>query len=247
MGSWRLLRDPPGPAAWNMAVDEALLLCGAGPVLRLYGWTRPTVSLGYRRAPPSWLDRCASLGVDVVRRATGGGAVLHAGDLTYAVAAPQGTPELSAGLRASYEWIRARLLEGLGQVGLAVAPSHPADCADRAELCFAGATGMEIDLTGVKLVGSAQRRARAGVLQHGSIRLGDDRALYRALIGSVPGSPSLPPSTTVAAVAAAIESAFRTALDGGLEASELSPVERAVARERANARRAAPLVAPPLA
>ena len=59
MAAWRLLRDPPGSAAWNMSVDEALLchVEQAGPVLRLYRWERPGVSLGYRQPPPAWLSR----------------------------------------------------------------------------------------------------------------------------------------------------------------------------------------------
>ena len=82
-GRWRLLLDPPGSAARNMSVDEALLLCvrDARPVLRLYGWSRPSISLGYRQPEPAWLPRCQELGVDQVRRVSGGGTVLHAGDL----------------------------------------------------------------------------------------------------------------------------------------------------------------------
>ena len=102
--AFRVLLDGPGEAAWNMSVDEALLLEAgrAGPALRLYGWRAPALSLGYRQVAPGWLERCAPLGVEVVRRVTGGGAVLHASDLTYAVVAPTGTRGVPDDLAGSY-------------------------------------------------------------------------------------------------------------------------------------------------
>src|SRR5262245_2164264 len=143
---FRVLRDGPGEAAWNMSVDEALLLEAwrAGPVLRLYRWRGPALSLGYRQVAPAWTARCAELGVEVVRRVTGGGAVLHVADLTYAVAAPPGTPGLADDLAGSYAWIRARLLEGLHAAGFAARAAQARTGAERLDLCFAGATGYEV-------------------------------------------------------------------------------------------------------
>ena len=180
---WRLLLDPPASAAWNMSLDEALLECALEqpPTLRFYTWSEPSVSLGYRQAVPAWLERCERLSVPVVRRVSGGGAVLHAGDLTYAVITPLSVRELPGDLRGSYEWIRNVLVDGLRAAGLDVQPSCAETGAERLALCFAGATGLEIELERVKLVGSAQRRTRWGFLQHGSIRLADDSALYEAL------------------------------------------------------------------
>jgi lipoate-protein ligase A len=236
---WRLLLDGAGPAAWNMAVDEALLLCAAGaqPALRLYTWRAPSVSLGLRQLEPEWLPRCEPLGVEVVRRVTGGGAVLHAGDLTYAVVAPAGACELPSDLRGSYEWIRGRLVAGLERAGLAARAARARPGADRLELCFAGATGYEIELDGEKLVGSAQRRLRHAFLQHGSIRIADDGGLYRALTGAAPPGPKLLP-TPAPVLRDALVAAFRAELPGGLEAC---------ARARSAVRRQSRLLAPALA
>jgi lipoate-protein ligase A len=231
-----------------MSVDESLLLHAAasGPVLRLYAWQEPTVSLGLRQSAPGWLARADALGVAQVRRVTGGGAVLHAGDLTYAVAAPLGREELPGDLRGSYEWIRARLVQGLERAGLAARASRPRAGADRLELCFAGATGYEVELEGEKLVGSAQRRMRRAFLQHGSIRIAEDGPLYRALTGeSLAGPKPLP--LPVEALREALVASFAAALPSGLELAELSTPEHACALERCAARAHSRLFAPPLA
>jgi lipoate-protein ligase A len=246
--AWRLFQHGAGDAAWNMSVDEALLLCAAdsAPALRLYTWRQPAVSLGLRQSPPSWLARADALGVEVVRRVTGGGAVLHAGDLTYSVVAPADGPDLPSDLLGSYEWIRARLVSGLARAGIAAAASRARAGADRLELCFAGATGYEVELDGEKLVGSAQRRTRRAFLQHGSIRIADDSALYRAVTGDAPRGPK-PPTVAPEALRLALIASFSAALAGGLELAELSAREHESADERCAARRRSRLLAPPLA
>lgn len=244
---FRLLLDGPGEAAWNMSVDEALLLeagCG-GPVLRLYTWRAPALSLGYRQAAPDWLDRCTELGVEVVRRVTGGGAVLHARDLTYAVIAPPGSRGLPDDLAGSYAWIRARLLESLQAAGFDARAARARSDAARLDLCFAGATGNEIELEGRKLIGSAQRRTPIGLLQHGSIRIADDTALYRALTGSTP-APAPPPGIDAGVLREALVRSFATALGDRLEPTLLSPAERARAEARMAQRRLDRLAAPAL-
>jgi lipoate-protein ligase A len=231
-----------------MSVDESLLLSApeAGPALRLYEWRAPSVSLGLRQAEPTWLDRCDSLGVEVVRRVTGGGAVLHAGDLTYSVVAPAGAPGLPSDLRGSYEWIRARLVAGLERAGLAASAARASKGADRLELCFAGATGYEIELEGEKLVGSAQRRTRRAFLQHGSIRIADDSALYRALTGESLAGPK-PPPLLPEQLRTALVASFAGELPAGLEPAALSASEHACAHERCVARAHSRLLAPALA
>lgn len=246
--AWRLFQDGAGDAAWNMSVDEALLLEApdAPPALRLYGWREPSVSLGLRQVEPAWLDRCKALGVPVVRRVTGGGAVLHAGDLTYSVVSPLAAPELPRDLRGSYEWIRARLIRGLELAGLAAERSRAEPGADRLELCFAGATGYEVELDGEKLVGSAQRRGARAFLQHGSIRLSDDTVLYRALTGAAPRAPK-PAELDPEALRLALAASFAETLGHPLALAELSAREHEIALERSAARRQRPLLAPPLA
>jgi len=247
--AWRLIEDPPASGAWNMCLDEALLLHARdrSPTLRLYAWSGPTATLGYRQKAPDWLERSRVHGVEVVRRVTGGGTVLHASDLTYAVAAPRDWPGLPADLRGSYAWIRAVLLRGLAGLGLAVQPSAGSAQGARSSLCFAAATGSEIDLAGVKLVGSAQRRTPWGFLQHGSIRLRPDTALHQQLFGrSLEALPQRLSEVTPEQVAGALRGAFADAVDAGLQAQTYAPAELASARARLAERHRDPLAAPGL-
>ena len=243
--AWRLLCDGPADAAWNMSLDEALLcgVSGSAPVLRFYRWRCPSVSLGYRQSAPHWPPDAPA--VELVRRATGGGAVLHADDLTYAVIAPRDCPDLPPGLAASSCRIREILIEGLADAGIEALPSRGAADAVRAELCFSATTGSEIESSGAKLVGSAQRRTRWGLLQHGSLRVRDDTALYERLFGSNPG-PAAHAGCSHEALERALAAAFGRALDGRLEPSALRDGERRLALERQQSRARDPLVVPPL-
>jgi lipoate-protein ligase A len=249
---WRVLVDPPAGAAWNMSVDEALWLevqRTGRPILRLYRWERPALSLGYRQRAPEWLARAERLGVEVVRRASGGGSVLHAGDLTYAVVAPaSATPApagaLPADMRGSSRWIQALLLDGLRRAGVAAVGAQPVPRAERAAVCFAGSTGTEIDCAGAKLVGSAQRRARFGFLQHGSIRVADDSELCAMLFGADSPSAPAPLEVSPARICESLQAALRDRVDGALEASQLDATERQHASMRSAARARDPLCLP---
>lgn len=245
---WRLLADGAGSAAWNMSVDEALLehVEHAPATLRLYSWSAPSASIGYRQKPPGWLGRADALGVEVVRRCSGGGTVLHAGDLTYAVVLPASSADVPAGLSASYEWIRLRLIEGLQRAGVPVEPSRARSEADRSAICFSAATGTEIDLDRVKLVGSAQRRSPCGLLQHGSIRLADDSSWYRALLGEEPERAPFPDGLAVADVARGIVCAFESESGTAVVPGELSPAEERRARWRSAQREDSGLAMPSL-
>jgi len=168
---------------WNMALDRWLLRrCEAGdpmPVLRLYGWDRPTVTLGRHQDPEADridLSRCRRLGVSVVRRPTGGRAVYHGRGLTYAVVAP--IPRDAGTVGETYRWVATALLDGLRGLGLSVTElgrHRGADAALRAA-CYAAPSAGEVALAGGKWIGSAQRRLRRAFLQHGSIPLADDAA-----------------------------------------------------------------------
>lgn len=245
---WRLLRDGAGSAAWNMSVDEALLLEARtdSPVLRLYGWERPSLSLGYRQDPEPWLERARALGIDVVRRASGGGAVLHGGDLTYAIVAPRGVAGVPADARGSGAWIRDWLLEALRRAGLAAVASSGVERAAHAEVCFSASTGTEIDLEGLKLVGSAQRRTRFGFLQHGSIRLHDDAGLVRALFGEASGYATRAFSTSAEPLRCALVASFGDAVGGRVAEASLREREAELAYARASERACDPLALPPL-
>lgn len=157
-----------------MARDHALALGleGGRGVLRLYRWAEPTVSFG-RNEPvrgPWDLERARGLGLSFVRRPTGGRAVLHDRELTYAVAAPCRS---LAGARAFYRAVNAGLVRALRSLGAAaeLAPPSTAAPAPGAGPCFRRAAPGEVVVRGRKLVGSAQARVRGALLQHGSLLL----------------------------------------------------------------------------
>ncbi|HEV7590799.1 MAG TPA: lipoate--protein ligase family protein [Longimicrobium sp.] len=198
---WRLVDTPPAPGAWNMAVDEALaasVAAGGAPVLRFYRWEPACLSLGRNQPARGRYDLAAlaAAGIDVVRRPTGGRAVLHRRELTYSVAAPVA---LLGPPRPAYAAINRALVAGLRRLGAAVS-LQPATAA-RAPLpslapCFAEPVEGEVVAGGRKLVGSAQRLLGSVILQHGSLPLHDDQSLVAALlVDSDPSADDAPPAT----------------------------------------------------
>jgi lipoyl(octanoyl) transferase len=171
---WRLVDTVADPrsGAEHMRADIELLDAverGAPPAMRVYTWARPTLSLG-RFQPDSDVDRraCASLGVDVVRRPTGGAALLHGADLTYAVVMPR--PDGRAGtVDAVYETIARGLIAGLAGLGVEAAVAR--HVVGRSAVCFSTQQGADLRVGTRKLCGSAQLRRATAVLQHGSILL----------------------------------------------------------------------------
>lgn len=185
---WRLLITPPAPGAWNMAVDEAVLehveRGEVRPTLRLYAWEPPCLSLGY--AQP-WsdvdLDALQRENWQVVRRPTGGRAILHTDELTYAVIGPAADPRLNGSVLESYLRLSQALVQALRLLGAPVTVHEEAPAA-RAQnpVCFEVPSAYEITVAGRKLIGSAQARRREGVLQHGSLPLyGDLTRITRVL------------------------------------------------------------------
>lgn len=179
---WRLIITPAASGAWNMALDEALVeFCARGeslPALRLYAWEPPCLSLGYAQ-PYTDIDETALLryGWEIVRRPTGGRAILHCDELTYSVAGPQTEPRLTGGVLDSYRVLSAGLLLALQHLGLpAQALEKPASGPVNPQnpVCFESPSNYEITVAGKKLIGSAQSRRREGVLQHGSLPLYGD-------------------------------------------------------------------------
>lgn len=174
---WRLLVDAPAGGAWNMAVDEVLLegvaAGGAAPTLRFYQWTPPCLSLGYfQPIDVVDVDGCRALGVEVVRRPTGGRAILHDRELTYSVALPASVLGHDGGVLPSYYRLSLALQDGLRRLGVpaTLAPESAASGPTaHGPVCFDRPSAHEILLDGRKLVGSAQMRRGGGILQHGSI------------------------------------------------------------------------------
>ncbi|MEW5873042.1 MAG: biotin/lipoate A/B protein ligase family protein [Chloroflexota bacterium] len=181
--TWRLIQSAPAHGAWNMAVDEAILeAIGGGealPTLRLYAWSPPCLSLGYAQ-PFQDVDQAALRrnGWELVRRPTGGRAILHTDELTYSVAGPPNEPRLAGSVLESYRVLAQALLRALHLLGIpAQALEKPAPAPGWREqnpVCFEVPSNYEITVGGKKLIGSAQARRKEGVLQHGSLPLFGD-------------------------------------------------------------------------
>jgi lipoate-protein ligase A len=196
--AFRLWLDPvPHPGRRNMAVDHALLLRAerAGEAwLRLYRWEPHCLSFGRHEPAARRYDRAAiaALGLDVVRRPTGGRAVWHARELTYAVAAPSAA---FGSLPQTYRAIHAALAVALRALGAAteLAPAPARHAAVDAGACFAQPAGGEVVVEGRKVVGSAQYRQGTAFLQHGSLLLEDDQDLVRRVsLGEAPEGQEAP-------------------------------------------------------
>ncbi len=182
MDTWRLLKTPPARGSWNMAVDEAILEgvgCGGSPpTLRLYAWKPPCLSLGYAQ-PFTDVDilRLQARGWELVRRPTGGRAVLHTDELTYSVIAPLDEPRMAGTVLETYHRLAQALVEALNQIGSQVVINENSTSSHTTRsnpVCFEVPSTYEITFGGKKLIGSAQARRKEGVLQHGSLPLTGD-------------------------------------------------------------------------
>jgi lipoate-protein ligase A len=179
---WRLVITPPACGAWNMAVDEAILAAiGKGsvlPTLRLYAWQPPCLSLGYAQPSSDVAVSClVERGWQLVRRPTGGRAILHTDELTYSVIGPLSEPRLTGSVLESYRCLAAALLKALHSLNIP-AESHAAPTATestaKGPVCFEVPSNYEITVNGKKLIGSAQARRKEGLLQHGALPLQGD-------------------------------------------------------------------------
>lgn len=163
-----------------MALDAAILEAvgrnAVLPTLRLYAWDPPCLSLGYSQ-PFSDVDltRLGSRGWDVVRRPTGGRAILHTDELTYSVIGPKSDPRLEGSLMDSYRRLSGALFTALDKLGLPVeVHSGKNPLAHHQPVCFENPSDFEITVNGKKIIGSAQARKKVGILQHGSLPLAGD-------------------------------------------------------------------------
>jgi lipoate-protein ligase A len=252
---WRLLISEPAGGAMNMAIDEAIAEATvqghAPPTLRFYDWQPPCLSLG-RNQPLADVDvrRCTARGFDVVRRATGGRAILHVDETTYSVAGPASEPTLRGGVLDVYHRLSEGLLQGLRNLGieaLSTSPETPGGSAPSAA-CFDVPAAHELTAGGRKLMGSAQCRRAGYVLQHGSLPLrGDvarivdglrfnherDREALRATLRrrACTAAESLGKDVSFAVAASALAQGFAAALDLILVPSELTAWEQARAEQ----------------
>ena len=174
---WRLIHSGPCDAFYNMALDEAIAAevrrGAAPPTLRLYGWDRPALTLGcFQKTSGINVEYCRSQDIPVVRRPTGGRAILHGDELTYSFSAKTDRDPFSHGLLDSYRRISAAFSIALKKIGVIADSKKEREkgrVLGRNPLCFQSSSFGELLLENKKLVGSAQKRWNDGLLQQGSI------------------------------------------------------------------------------
>ena len=188
MEIWRLLISPADCGTRNLATDQAIseqVRDGASlPTLRFYSWNRPTLSLGYSQ-PISLVDAglASRLKIHIVRRSTGGQAILHDDELTYSIALPRTHTLAKKGIMASYQLFNNAFARGFKQLGLPVTqgPWSPTAQAYQDTVCFGAPSTHELATGDHKVLGSAQTRVGGTMLQHGSFPLSHNSTLHDLL------------------------------------------------------------------
>ena len=186
---WRLIQTAPMSGAWNMAIDEAILDSVSDgenpPTLRLYRWNPPCVSLGYSQSP-NCVNRlsCKANGVEIVRRPSGGGAVIHHDGVTYSVGVRCDDLGTGRSVKRAYDRLSLGLETAVEKLGveLQIDNKHRNNC-KRPAFCFAVTSEADRVARGRKLIGSAQTRRKDTVLQHGEIPLSLSASLIKDIFG----------------------------------------------------------------
>jgi len=256
---WRIIRSGHCDGPLNMSADEAIMgAVAAGdqpPTLRLYGWHPHALTLGYHQPFGEGIDadECARRGFDIVRRPTGGRAILHADELTYSVCIRQDQVPGGESVMRSYREISRGIIAGLELLGAGVSLGDDGDNARDAapaetvrSMCFAKTARCDLQAAGRKVVGSAQVRRDSAILQHGSIPLTIDLQAQAAVM---PGErPEVDASRTLADAAMsvsellgrpvsfeelgeAVAEGFAAAMGATLAPADLSPSEHEVAEQ----------------
>jgi lipoate-protein ligase A len=251
--AWRFMDTGPCAAAYNMALDEAIAVFvrneKSPPTLRLYGWNNPSVSLGsFQKISDININYCIERGVPVVRRPTGGRALLHGNEITYSFSIKTTSGLFSKGLFDSYKKISSALSLALSKSGIPAATkllrenghSFSAGQRTRSPLCFASISYGELSVNSRKIIGSAQKRWADGLLQQGSIpfyidrdemtrifRLNSDHSIRESSIGLMEIFPGL----NILQLKDAIRISFEERFDTELILSSPSHEEIALAQE----------------
>ncbi|MFQ5749089.1 MAG: biotin/lipoate A/B protein ligase family protein [Planctomycetota bacterium] len=218
----RRLDDPPLAGAENMARDEALLELRTSPTLRFYSWMQPTLSLGYfQKAAALPLAAVRDRGGEVVRRPTGGKAILHENELTYALCVPEVGP-LAGGparaMRALHAVLAGELSRQLGRKVVLRGRSRLRSDEAGSPWCFLDSSPLDLACRGRKLLGSAARRRNGWILFHGSLPLQPAR--------ETPGTASFGGEPDRGSLARAIGNFLGCSFQPG----SWSPMERAEAK-----------------
>lgn len=223
---WRLIDSGPCSAAYNMALDEAIATAvrrhDAPPTLRLYGWTGPAVSLGcFQKAADVDIAYCSTRNIPVIRRPTGGRAILHGNELTYSFAVRTDLSPFSQGLLESYRIISSAFARAFRKLGLCVESKDRRERGRvlvRSPLCFQSSSYGEILSNNRKIVGSAQKRWKNGLLQQGSVPYAYDSETARHIFGGRFASETEDRMTTVKTVLPDLDdAAFRQAITEAFE------------------------------
>jgi lipoate-protein ligase A len=239
---WRLLMHPGLSGARQMAIDEALFQAaksGSRPVLRFYTWDQPTLSLGYFQSYKKVVSEafCVHNNINVVRRPTGGRAVLHQYEVTYAVVAPLEGIFDNLSLRETYQLISKTLQHGLLKLGIdgsTVFTGIPRRSSQHLPQCFVSLSQFELSNGARKIIGSAQKRSRDRFLQHGSILLDFDSHLQQGCIRTpdpelkdriAPLQNLLGRPLAFQEVSSTFAEGFAESFDSKMESSTLDPEE----------------------
>ncbi|KYJ86603.1 hypothetical protein AS592_07320 [Sulfurovum riftiae] len=242
MHTWRFIDSGTASAQWNMAVDEALLSAYKEndlPILRLYRWEEPSLSLGRfsHFQETLQLQKTQSSGVAYVRRITGGGILVHGGDISYSLIVPRSFVQ-KKGVRNSYRYLCGFLIKLYRDLGLDAGFAYDLQIPEtKSPICLAGTEAYDIIIGGRKIGGNAQRHTRQALLQHGSIPLRLDKERFEALFSEDSGLSltntldTLQIDMTEERLSLEIQKAFNETLGtivqtGSLSAEELMLAER---------------------
>lgn len=228
MKTWRLIPFLEANGKLQMAIDEWLLKqhqSGHPPVLRFYTWSPSAISLGYhqRKYPEDWQNLIwKNEKIELVRRPTGGRAVLHNGDLTYAVVASG----FSGSRIEAYKKICEFLIEGWRNLGVELHYGTAGRGYINNANCFGTATGADlVTVDGSKLIGSAQLRRGDAILQHGSMRLKPDKELFKKVFGEELFDIAIGEDLTIERIIAVLIDAARNCFGVEFEEKALSDSE----------------------
>ncbi len=251
MTYWRYIDYCKYDASYNMAVDEAVatsIMDGTSPpTLRLYGWLKPSVSIGaFQKIKDINIDLCKQMNIRIVRRLTGGRAILHDKELTYSFSTKTSNGIFSDSLLQNYRIISSAFWYALRNLGTHAIMSKrriKKNALSGNPICFQSTSYGEITVHGKKIIGSAQKRYRKGLLQQGSIPLSIDRHLLSRVFNtaditdSLAGLNEISAQITQKSLSVAVREAFETVfhvqlIHGCLSASEKQMTEELAKKYR---------------